>query len=107
MKKVLSNTVLRAIFDVTSSQFLLNGTVQTHANKYENIDPEFTREVKKHFYVDDLNSGAHCTKEGFEFYKNVKSRFSDASFDMRKCRTSDPELLKLIHDYENREVVNI
>ena len=37
----------RVIFGVTSSQFLLNGTVQTHAKKYENIDPEFARKVKK------------------------------------------------------------
>ena len=44
----------RVIFGVTSSQFLLNGTVQTHAKKYENIDPEFARKVKKDFYVDDL-----------------------------------------------------
>ena len=43
----------RVIFGVTSSKFLLNGTVQTHAKKYENIDPEFAK-VKNHFFVDDL-----------------------------------------------------
>ena len=48
---------------------------QTHANKYENIDPEFARKVKKHLYVDNLNRGAQTTKEGFEFYKKVKNRF--------------------------------
>ena len=37
--------------------------------KYENIDPEFARKVKKHFYVDNLNIGAKTTEEGFEFYK--------------------------------------
>ena len=43
--------------------------------KYENIDPEFARKIKKHFYVDDLNSGTKSTEEGFEFYKKVKRRF--------------------------------
>ena len=43
----------RVIFGVTSTKFLLNGTVQTHAKKYENINPEFAK-VKKHFFVDDL-----------------------------------------------------
>ena len=52
----------RVIFCVASSEFLLNGTVQTHAKKYENIDPEFVRKVKKHFYVDNLNSGAKRTE---------------------------------------------
>ena len=75
--------------------------------KYENIDPEFTRKVKKHFYVDDLNSVAQSTKEGFKFYKKVKSRFSEASLNIKKWRTNDPDLRKLIHDYENREIVNI
>ena len=106
-KSIIKYRFMRVIFGVTSSQFLLNGTVQTHANKYENIDPEFTRKVKKHFYVDDVNSGAQSTKEGFEFYKKVKSRFTEASFNIRKWRTNDPELRKLIHDYENRKVVNI
>ena len=57
--------------------------------------------------MDDLNSGAKSTEEGFEFYKKVKSRFSEASFSIRKWRTNDPELRKLIHDYENRKIVNI
>ena len=80
--------------------------MQRHAKKYENIDPEFARKVKKHFYVDNLNSGTTST-EGFEFYKKVKSRSSEASFNIRKWRTNDPELRKLIHNYENREIVNI
>ena len=52
----------RVIFGVVSSQLPLNGTVQTHAKKYENIDLDFAKKVKKHFYVDDLNSGAQSTK---------------------------------------------
>ena len=72
--------------------------MQKHAKKYENIDPEFARKVKKHFYVVDLNSGAQSTKEGFEFYKKIKSGFSEARFSIRKWRTIDPELRKLIHD---------
>ena len=58
----------RVVFGLTSSQFLLNGTVQTHAKKYEKIDPEFARKVKKHFYVDDLNTGVFNTREGFDFF---------------------------------------
>ena len=106
-ESIIRYRLTRVIFGVTLSQFLLIGTVQTHAKKYENIDPEFARKVKKDFYVDDLNSGAKST-EGFEFYKKVKSRFSGgASFNIRKWWTNDPELRKLIHDYENRKIVNI
>ena len=57
--------------------------------------------------MDDLNRGAQSTQNEFEFYKMGKSRFSKVSFSTRKWRTSDLELVKLIHYYENREVVNI
>ena len=59
------------------------------------MDPEFARKAKKHFHVGEkvvYNSGAKSTEEGFEFYKKVKSRFSEASFNIRKWRTNDPEL---------------
>ena len=62
----------RVIFGVTSSQFLLNGIVQSHGIKYEKIDPEFARKVKNHFYVDDLSTGVYSTEEGFDFYKKIK-----------------------------------
>ena len=75
--------------------------------KIENIDPEFARKVNKHFYVDDLTRGAKTTEEGFEFYKKIKSSFSEVSLNIRKWRPNDPELCKFIHDYENREIVNI
>ena len=54
--------------------------------------------------MDDPNSGAQSTK-GFEFWS--KSRFSGATFNIRKWRTNDPELRKWMHDYKNREVANI
>ena len=91
-RNLKEESIISVIFGVTSSQFLLNGTVQTHAKKHENIDPEFARKVKKHFYVDDLNSGTKSTEEGFQFYKKVKSRFTEASFNITKWRTNDPEL---------------
>ena len=66
--------------------------MQTHAKKYENIDPEFARKVKKHFYVDDLNSVAQSTKEGLEFYQKVKNRFSEARLNIRLRYTNDLDL---------------
>ena len=96
----------RVIFGVTSSQFLLNGIVQEHGSKYEKIDPEFARKVKNHFHVDDLNTGVYSTEEGFDFYKKMKVRFLEANFNVRKWRTNDEDLCKLINLYEKNEGVN-
>ena len=96
----------RVIFGVTSSQFLLNGIVQAHGSKYEKINPEFARKVKNHFYVDYLNTGVYSTEEGFDFYKKMKVRFLEANFNVRKWRTNDEDLCKLINLYEKNEGVN-
>ena len=47
----------RVRFGATCTQFLLNGVIGVHAERYENIDPEFARKCKKHYYVDDLTTG--------------------------------------------------
>ena len=47
----------RIMFGLTPSQYLLNATIRKHGEKYRKVDPEFARKVKKHFYVDDLNTG--------------------------------------------------
>ena len=96
----------RLIFGVTSSQFLLNGIVQAHGSTYGKLDPEFARNVKNHFYVDDLNTGVYSTEEGFHFYKKIKVRFLETNFNVRKWRTNGKDLCKLINLYESNEGVN-
>ena len=85
---------------------MLNGTVQSHGRKYEKIDPEFARNIKNHFYVDDLNTGVYSKEEGFNFYKKMKVRFLEANCNVRKWRTNDEDLCKLINLYEKNEAVN-
>ena len=72
-------------------------------SKYETVDPEFARKVKNHFYVDDLNTGVRSTQEGSELYHNMKSRFSEAGFNLRKWRTNDVKLREVIDDAEISE----
>ena len=90
----------RVIFGATCSQFLLNGTIRTHAKKYEKIDPEFARRVLKHFYVDDLTTGVSNVEEGVDLYNNIKSRFNEAQFNVRKWRTNNEELRAIINKKE-------
>ena len=54
---------------------MLNGIVQAHGSNYGKIDPEFARNVKNHFYVDDLNTGVYSTEEGFDSIRKLKFDF--------------------------------
>ena len=60
--------------------------------KYETVDPEFARKVIKHFYVDDLNNGFGSVSEGIKLYRNMKSRFLENNFNLRKWRINNREL---------------
>ena len=61
--------------------------MKPYKHAFLNIDPEFAGEVKTHFYMDDLNSGAQSTKEGFGFSEKVKNKFLQVSFNIRKWGT--------------------
>ena len=75
---------LHVLHGSSPSQFLLNGTVKTDAEKYEKIDPEFVSKVLRHFYVDDFTCGFESYEQGVELCKKVKSRFMEGNFNARK-----------------------
>ena len=46
----------RVIFGVTSSPFVLNGTIRKHIGNYEH-DKAFVEKIENYFYVDDFSGG--------------------------------------------------
>ena len=51
-------------------------------------------------YIDDLTSGSRDISEGLEFYQKCKSRFAEGKFNLRKWRTNNIELRKMISHKE-------
>ena len=64
----------RVVFVVTSSPFLLNGTIRHHVTSYESEDPQFVNEFLNALYVDDFNGGKNNDSEAFELYSKARSR---------------------------------
>ena len=94
--EVIKIRFCRVLFGGTPSQFLLNGVVKVHVEKYKDIDPEFVRKTLSSMYVDDLNSGVKTTADGITMYKKWKERFGEAGLELRKWRTNDEKLRLLI-----------
>ena len=65
--KIMKYRVTRVIFGETCSQFLLNGIIKMHAEKYKEIDKDFSKQILRYFYVDDLNISVKMLEEGKEF----------------------------------------
>ena len=101
--KIIKIRFSRVIFGATSSQFLLNATIRKLGDRYQTSDPEFARKVKTHFYVDDLSTGVKATVEGITLYRNLKDRFKEASFNLRKWRTNDDGFRRKITELENKK----
>ena len=55
---------LRVVFGVTSSPFLLNGTIKHHLSKYLSYDQQFVERLLENFYADDVTSGTKTIKQG-------------------------------------------
>ena len=92
----------RVVFGVTSSPFLLNGTIQKHVTNYK-YDPEFITTVLRSFFVDDFTGVSNNTQNTFELFQKLKIRFFEPKFNVTKWRTNNTELRKLISDCESTE----
>ena len=81
-------------FGVTSSLFLLYGTVWNHVSNYH-LDPEID---------DDFSGESKTTTEAFELYKKLKKIFLEGQFSLTKWRTSDKQLHLLISPIKGTEI---
>ena len=93
----------RVIFGMTSSPFLLNGTVRNHVSSYS-FDPEFIMQELRSFFVDDFSGGSKTTIAAFELYKKMKVRFLEGQFNLTKWRMNDKKLRLLISQIEGTEI---
>ena len=98
--KIVIKRMARAMFRVTSSPFLLRGTLQHHISKYEEKDPEIVKKLLELFYVDDFNPEEENVEQAFELYLKSKKILSDGGFTLQKWSSNSKELLELIRKNE-------
>ncbi|CAB4039144.1 PREDICTED: uncharacterized protein LOC100197852, partial [Paramuricea clavata] len=91
-EQVVIYRFLRVVFGITSSPFLLNGTIRRHLSNYLEKEREIAQRVKDDLYVDDLVSGCNKLEEGKALYDRSKAILSEAGFNLRKWVTNDKEL---------------
>ena len=87
------------IFGKTSSLFLLNGTSRKHIgnSKYDKV---LVEKIDNSFYVDDFSWGDNS----IEIYKKLRIRFPEGYFNLRKWRTYDAVLKKLLSETAQNDI---
>ena len=105
--KVAVFRFLRVVFGITSSPFLLNGTIRHHLEKYVDFERSFVERFIEDLYVDDLTSGCSTVEEGVEIYNKGKSIMNDAGFNLRKWKTNDTKLQDIFDKKEGKLLDNV
>ena len=90
----------RLVFGVSPSPFLLNGTLEHHMKKYQDVDSEFVQRFSSSVHVDDLSSGDESVDKSFQLYLKSKFRMLEGGFNMRKWSSNSPELMERIKECE-------
>ncbi|XP_068726524.1 uncharacterized protein [Montipora capricornis] len=92
--------VLRVVFGVNSSLFILNATIRHHLNTCLPVDSALARELLKSLYVDDYVSGNGDVDSAFKLAKKIKLCLKSGGFDMRKWSSNSESLLKSLEQDE-------
>ena len=100
--RIIVKRFTTAIFGVTSSPFLLGGTVKHHMSTYESEDPKFVQKFLNSLYVDDMLGGDENVPNAFKFYCLAKKRMKEGGFNLRKWLTCNEELSGLIAEREQQ-----
>ena len=89
----------RVVFGVTSSSFLLNGTIRHNVTSYESEDPQLVNQFLNFLYVDDFNGEKGDDSEAFELYSKARSRMKDGGSNLREFISNSQKLMQWI-DHE-------
>ena len=91
----------RVIFGSGPSPFLLNGTLQKHFEKYQEVDPLFVKQVLDNLYVDDYLGGADTPSSTLELWGKLKERMKESGFQMHKWKTNSEKVLRSLKSQKN------
>ena len=86
----------QVLFSVSTSSFLLTGTLTPHASSNLSIDPLLVTQFLKSLQVDDFCSGKSAVETAYQFYLKCKELLSEANFNLHKCESKSADLKVLL-----------
>ena len=75
---------------------MLGGVNEQHLDTWSPKQPEIVHDIKKNMYVDDLISGGATVPKAREMKDAATEIFADASYQLRKWHSNDPELDRIL-----------
>lgn len=88
----------RVPFEVSSSPFLLSGTIQHLKNVA--ATKNIAEKMRSSFYVDDILMGADTVEEAITLYETSNSIMKDAGMNLRKWASNDKHVQHIMNEAE-------
>ena len=76
---------------------MLNEAIRKYDKNYE-FDIDFVNKILNCFYVDDFTGSESNFYKTLDLFKKLKLKFLDGHFHLRKWRTNDSKLRKIISE---------
>ena len=96
--RLVEYKICTVLFGLTSSPFLLTGTLIKHILKYEKESPLFTTDLQDSLHVDDLNGGKNSEEEALQFYLKAKQVLAEGGFNLRKFQSNSAALEEKVYE---------
>ena len=97
--EIITLRFTRNTFGLTSSPFLLNGTIGSHLSKYLNTsEADVVSRLQRDLYADDSAVSVDSVEEGVRFVNVSKEIMEEGGFKLRKWETNDIKLREMTHD---------
>ena len=88
----------RVTFGITASPYLAIRTLQQTATDHGQTHPDVQAHVANSFYVDDFLGGASTPSQATTLLHSMREVLLKGNFDLRKWRSSCPEVLEKLPD---------
>lgn len=83
-------------FGTKSAPYLVTRVLQQLAEEEKSNFSTAAEITKRHFYVDDLLTGAESAEEAFNLKNQLQELMTPGGFQLRKWASSDERVLKLL-----------
>lgn len=80
------------MFGATSSPFILNATLHKHLSQF---DDQFSYDMQRNLYVDDLVTGADDEETATTYYQYARNKMSSVGFNLRSWSSNCPSVQTL------------
>ena len=90
--EIVTYRFCRVLFGLTSSPFLLNGTLREHFKKYIDTNPEIVNSLMKSLFVDDFAGGGQNDVDVYKKFTCLIEILKEASFNVHKFFSNDENL---------------